>query len=504
LENAKKKQDELLATAAKGLAEVKTFGARITVLESASKKVVMVPSAPVACMAKAELEKLRQEVAQLQLRHATEAEAWRNDTAAVRTETESALNATSQMIASEVRRSESMLGSRLETQGTRLTESVAAVDARLQPLQHRLSTAAGALRASFLAANSGQRRTTYLRNAWSIWFGFVRKLHQGRIRANASIQRRRRETLMIAFAAWNREAVLMRRRQDRLQLTLSTIQSTVRRAQRGALQRWRANVEERPVWVDHAGLEARVVRAETSAAEATRQLAASVDLKAEQLSVNAVAARVDGLSRACLTARESSILILNVLTKSLEAIGDFTIRRGSPCLSCGQALPSCNAPDVSALGPGDKELVSSPDLISVGFVYGTLQQICAHIFQYAQTSKANAVLESNAMYGNKELSLDDEGVSTSCSSTPDRCFSKGAPVPPLNPMFKVPTLAQAMNSRDRLPAVKERSPQTARGRPNMSRTSMSPRVALTRRPASATSRRQGPPRGPSSRFTTPR
>jgi hypothetical protein len=232
------------------------------------------------------------------------------------------------------------------------------------------------------------------------------------------------------------------------------------------------------------------------------------------------------MSAAMIAARDTAVQMLNALTKSLEAISDFTIRRGSPCLSCGQALPSCPAPEGAnglAIGPGDQHLVTSPDLVSVGFAYSTLQQVCGLIFKYAHETKAHAVQESNLLFaarearshsddakdeanrGSKGSACDEDGT----VSTADSCATPMAPQGQV-PAFKIPSLQQVLQAK--LPPVNAtmkdvtRSPNTARGAPV--RREVTPMHGATtprsRRPSSASNLRRSSAQRATTRFATPR
>merc|ERR1719460_2988404 len=245
------------------------------------------------------------------------------------------------------------------------------------------------------------------------------------------------------------------------------------------MQRWAAaTAAPPPRYVQPLELEGRVRRAEAQSAEAVERVCAVLAEKAQAADLADVVQRVDSMGATMISARDTAVQMLNALTKSLEAISDFTIRRGSPCLSCGQALPSCPAPEGAngiALGPGDQHLVTSPDLVSVGFAYSTLQQVCGLIFKYAHETKPHAVQESNLLYGaGREARSEDahdeahRGLKggSACDedgtvSTADSCATPKAQGQV--PAFKIPSLQQVMNAK--LPPVKDvtRTPTTARG-----------------------------------------
>jgi hypothetical protein len=260
-------------------------------------------------------------------------------------------------------------------------------------------------------------------------------------------------------------------------------------------------------------LEGRVRRAEAQSAEAVERVCAVLAEKAQAADLADVVLRVDSMGATMISARDTAVQMLNALTKSLEAISDFTIRRGSPCLSCGQALPSCPAPEGAnglAIGPGDQHLVTSPDLVSVGFAYSTLQQVCALIFKYAHETKAHAVQESNLLFGPGRQARPDDATARASKastydedgtvSTADSCATPMTQVP----AFKVPSLQQVLQAK--LPPVKDvtRTPNTAR----TARREFVPAQAATtprsRRPSSASNLRRSSANRATTRFATPR
>jgi len=115
--------------------------------------------------------------------------------------------------------------------------------------------------------------------------------------------------------------------------------------------------------------------------------------------VSQVRDRADRAARLSTGLHNLVLSAFNVSGQALACLGQFSVRRGPPCLSCGQAMP--------VAGENPSSFVETPDLISAGMIRSLLEAMSGAMEHFLQ----GATSHSHTVHHLRAVETDDSGGS---------------------------------------------------------------------------------------------